>query len=380
MDQVCAKGECDVILCSNPEAQYLAHGEEIDAAISRVLKSGWYVLGEEVKSFEREFAACCGAGHGVGVNSGTDALILAMRALGIGPGDEVITVSHTAVATVSAIVATGARPVLVDIDPGSYTIDPERAEKAISSRTKAIIPVHIYGLAADMDAIMKLAAAHGLKVIEDCAQAAGARYRGKRVGSIGDAGCFSFYPTKNLGAIGDGGMVVTKNAELAGSIRRLAQYGWDDKRDAREDGVNSRLDEIQAAVLRVKLPFLDKDNARRAQIARKYDKALAKTGLGLPKSFEGREHVYHLYVVRSGARDDMIAALRNNGVAAGVHYPSPAHLQSAYIERGITHGGMMVTERAAAEVLSLPMYPEITDGECDTVIASVKVALSGVRN
>ncbi len=380
MDQICAKGERDVILCSNPEAQYRAHGAEIDAAISRVLKSGRYVLGGEIKSFESEFADYCGVSHGIGVNSGTDALILAMRALGIGPGDEVITVSHTAIATVSAILATGARPVLVDIDPDSYTIDPKRAEKAISNRTKAIIPVHIYGLPADMDAIMKLAAEHGLKVVEDCAQATGARYRGKRVGSIGDAGCFSFYPTKNLGAIGDGGMVVTENAELAGRIRRLAQYGWDDARNAREDGVNSRLDEIQAAVLRVKLPYLDKDNLRRAQIASKYNDGLAETGLALPKTFAGREHVYHLYVIRHDMRDELIAAMRADGVAAGVHYPLPAHLQGAYIDRGITHGGMGVTEQGAASVLSLPIYPEVTDRQCDAVIASVKRSLSGLKN
>ncbi len=375
MDQVRAGGGGRVILCSNPKAQYLAHKDEIDAAVHRVFDRGSYVLGEEVRAFEHEFAAYCGAAHAIGVNSGTDALIFALRALGIGPGDEVITVSHTAVATVAAIAAAGARPVLVDIDPDSYTIDPMAAERAIGPATKAIVPVHLYGLPADMDAIMRLAAAHELKVVEDCAQATGARHMGRRVGTIGNVGCFSFYPTKNLGAIGDGGAVITNDGHLAERVRRLRQYGWDDARISQEDGLNSRLDEIQAAVLRVKLGHLENDNGRRATIAGAYNTGLAETGLSLPKSFRDRERVYHLYVVAHGARDELAAALRREGVAPGIHYPIPVHRQKAYKDCGFAAEPLSYTERAAAEVLSLPIYPEIMAVECEAVIAALKKAL-----
>lgn len=372
-----------MILGSNPQAQYAAHKAEIDAAVAKVLAAGRYVLGEEVAAFEHEFSALCGCCHGVGVNSGTDALILALRALAIGIGDEVITVSHTAVAAVAAIVAVGASPVLVDIDPVTFTIDPAAVERAIGPKTRAIVPVHLYGLPADMDAIVAISERHGLKVIEDCAQAAGARHRGRRVGSIGDVGCFSFYPTKNLGAIGDGGMIVTSDAGLAERVRKLRQYGWDEKRISCLDGVNSRLDEIQAAILRAKLPYLDADNARRAEIAEFYGNALAGSELTTPSFPSGREHVYHLYVVRSAAREQTIEALSRAGVAAGVHYPVPVHLQPAFRGRGFDPWPLPQSEKAAAEVLSLPMYPELSYDEIDAVVDAVPkprpLAVAGSR-
>jgi len=362
-----------VILGSNPKAQYAAHKAAIDAAIARTLAAGRYVLGEEVAAFEREFAAYCGLAHGIGVNSGTDALILALRALRIGAGDEVITVSHTAVATVAAIVAAGAQPVLVDIDPSTFTIDPAAVERAVGSKTRAIIPVHLYGLPADMNAIMAIAERHGLKVIEDCAQATGARYRGLRVGSIGHVGCFSFYPTKNLGAIGDGGMIVTSDYELGERARRLRQYGWDEERSSRLDGVNSRLDEIQAAILRVKLPYLDAANGLRAQIAEFYRNALASSDVIGPASPAGREHVYHLYVVRCASRDKTLAALHGAGIVAGIHYPVPVHMQPAFLGRGFDRWPMPHSEQAAAQVLSLPIYPELARIDMEAVVAALRV-------
>lgn len=365
-----------MILGSNPHAQYAAHKAAIDAAIARTLAAGRYVLGEEVAAFEREFAAFCGAAQGIGVNSGTDALVLALRALRIGAGDEVITVSHTAVATVAAIVAAGAQPVLVDIEPATFTIDPAAVERAVGPRTRAIIPVHLYGLPADMNAVMAIAERHGLKVIEDCAQATGARYRGRRAGSIGHVGCFSFYPTKNLGAIGDGGMIVTHDAELAERARKLRQYGWDEGRNSRLDGVNSRLDEIQAAILRVKLPHLDEENARRAEIAEFYRKALANSDLVVSSVPPGREHVYHLYVVRSGARETVLNRLHRAGVAAGIHYPVPVHMQPAFRGRGFDRTPLPHSEQAAAEVVSLPIYPELARESMEAVVAAVQAQAS----
>jgi dTDP-4-amino-4,6-dideoxygalactose transaminase len=361
-----------VILVSDSRAQYAARRAEIDDAIARVLASGRYILGEEVAAFEREFAAYCGAAHGVGVNSGTDALIIALRALGIGEGDEVITVSHTAVATVAAIVAVRAHPVLVDIDPATFAIDPAMVERAIGPRTRAIIPVHLYGLPADMGAVMDIAGRHGLKVIEDCAQATGARHRGQRVGAIGHVGCFSFYPTKNLGAVGDGGLIVTNDDEVAARARALRQYGWNDARDSQLDGVNSRLDEVQAAVLRAKLPHLETDNRTRAGIAAFYNNSLSDTGLGLPRTLEQREHVYHLYVVRSADRDRLREALRESGIAAGIHYPVPVHLQPAFRDRGMTPSPLPHSEQAAAQILSLPLYPELTDDQLQTVVSAIR--------
>jgi dTDP-4-amino-4,6-dideoxygalactose transaminase len=360
-----------MILCSNPLAQYLSHKSDIDAAIQRILEKGWYILGDEVTAFEAEFAAYIGVAYGIGVGSGTEALHLALVACGIGAGDEVITVSHTAVATVAAIELSGATPVLVDIEPDYYTLDSLKLESAISRQTKAIIPVHLYGQPADLVPILEVARQHGLRVIEDCAQAHGANYHGKRVGSWGDMACFSFYPTKNLGALGDGGMVVTNDAALAERARLLREYGWAERYVSYIPGWNSRLDELQAAVLRVKLRYLDVDNQARAQLAADYDSGFAGIELLIPKRRSDVTHVYHLYVVRSKRRDDLQVFLKSRGVGALLHYPLPVHLQPAY--RGRLHGGngLPETECVAQEVLSLPMYPELTNSEQQIVIKAV---------
>jgi dTDP-4-amino-4,6-dideoxygalactose transaminase len=366
-----------VIPWASPLAQVRSRRGAIDAAVARVFDSGTYILGEEVAAFEREFAAYCGVANAVGVASGTDALILALKALGIGPGDEVLTVSHTAVATVAAPIAVGATPVLVDVDRASYTIDPSGLEQAISARSKAVIVVHLYGQSANMDAICEIAQRHQLKVIEDCAQATGAHHRGRKVGGLADIGCFSFYPTKNLGAIGDGGMVITADSELAARLRRLRQYGWNDFRETQEPGLNSRLDPLQAAILRVKLPHLDADNARRAAIARMYDEGLAKLPLRLPTPSAGTGHAYHLYVIVSDARDKLLQHLAQQGIDAGVHYPVPVHRQRGYSERAIvSNGGLPVTEWLAGRILSLPIFPELSDDDVGQVIAALSSGIS----
>lgn len=361
-----------MILCGNPRAQYLAHKSEIDNALLRVLDKGWYILGEEVKAFEAEFASYIGVAHGIGVGSGTEALHLALAACGIGPGDEVITVSHTAVATVAAIELAGAIPVLVDIEPDFYTINPCKLATAITARTKAIITVHLYGQAADLEPILELARKHRLRVIEDCAQAHGATYKGQRVGSYGDMACFSFYPTKNLGALGDGGMVVTDQPELADRARLLREYGWAERYVSHIPGWNSRLDELQAAILRVKLRSLDQDNAARAHIATKYRDGLSGSGLILPFVREEATHVYHLYVVRASRRDALRQHLKDKGIAALVHYPVPVHLQPAYKGRLAGSDNLSETERAAHDVLSLPIYPELNETDVQTVIEAVR--------
>jgi dTDP-4-amino-4,6-dideoxygalactose transaminase len=362
-----------VIHWAYPLAQYRAHRSAIDAAISRVLEGGAYILGAEVESFERAFGDYCSVEHAVGVASGTDALILTLRALGVGPGDEVITVSHTAVATVAAVLATGATPVLVDVDPIFYTIDPARVEQALTQRTKAIIAVHLYGQAADMEAITAIVKRRGVRVIEDCAQAAGAGCGNRVVGSLGDIACFSFYPTKNLGAIGDGGMVITADAELAVRLRRLRQYGWDESRVTREAGLNSRLDPLQAAILNAKLPHLDADNERRRTIAGQYQKGLAGLPLAQPAVRARSQHAYHLYVVACDHRDALSKHLSGAQVGCAVHYPVPVHLQKGYAERAILpKDGLPVTTRLAARILTLPLYPELSDESVAYVIASVR--------
>lgn len=367
-----------MIHLASPRAQYQAHAGDIRAAVARVLESGAYVLGPEVESFERAFAAACGAAHAVGVGNGTDALILALRALDIGPGDEVITVSHTAVATAAAVIAAGATPVLVDIDPVYYTIDPARIAAAISPRSRAIVAVHLYGQAADMDSICAIARARGLAVVEDCAQCAGGCDRGRPLGSIGDVGTFSFYPTKNLGAIGDGGIVVTGDAALAARMRRLRQYGWDEARRTEEVGVNTRLDPLQAAILAAKLPHLAADNARRAALAARYGDGLAGLPVVLPAARKDSAHVYHLYVVACDARDALMQHLMRNGIGCGIHYPVPVHLHRGYAERvRLPDGGLPVTERVAGRIVSLPIYPELTEAEVDAVIAAVRAFYRG---
>ena len=357
-----------MILCSNPHAQYQAHKAEIDLAILRVLDKGRYILGEETKAFESEFATYIGVSYGIGVASGTEALHIALAACGIGPGDEVITVSHTAVATVAAIELAGATPVLVDIEPDYFTLDPDKLESAISPRTKAIIPVHLYGQPADLSSILEIARQHGIRVVEDCAQAHGAMYGERRVGAWGDIACFSFYPTKNLGALGDGGMIVTNDPALADRARLLREYGWAERYVSHSPGLNSRLDEVQAAVLRVKLRYLDADNAARARLAQAYEQALADLRLSMPKRRSDATHIYHLYVIRCSERDELQNWLKMQGVGALIHYPVPVHLQPAY--QGRLRGGdcLPETERAAREVLSLPMYPELSEIELHMVV------------
>ena len=360
-----------MIYCSNPLAQYETMKEEIVDAVKRVLKAGQYVLGSEVATFEKSFAGYCGVQYGVGVNSGTDALILALRALDIGPGDEVITVSHSAIATIAAIIACGATPVLVDIEPDYFTMDPDCFKQAISSKTKAVIPVHLYGQSADMDSILLAAKDYNLFVIEDCAQAPGATYKGQRVGSMGDAGCFSFYPTKNLGAFGDAGMVVTGNPDLARRIRRLSQYGWNKNRDTQEPGINSRLDELQAAILNVKLKNLDADNMRRKSIAAIYGDLLSDSEVTLPIERPNANHVYHLYVISCNNRDSLKKHMEENGVYAGIHYLTPIHIQQGYTKKCILpNSGLPVTENIVDNILSLPMYPEISSEQLSEIFKS----------
>lgn len=372
MDCICA-GDKDIImiLCSNPKTQYLSYKSEIDAAIFRVLDSGWYILGNEVRSFEEEFAGYIGVAHGIGAGSGTEAIHLALKACGVTHGDEVITVSHTAVATVAAIDLAGATPVLVDIDPDFYTIDPEKIESSITSNTKAIIPVHIYGQPADMDSVMEIAKKYSLKVIEDCAQAHGAKYKDQCVGSIGDMGCFSFYPTKNLGAIGDGGMVVTNNSNLNEKVRLLREYGWKERYVSSRKGWNSRLDEIQASILRVKLKYLDKSNQKRRKLAERYLKDLKDLPLELPEERKNCEHVYHLFVVKTNKRDTLQDYLKVNGICTGIHYPVPIHRQPYYKDL-LKSRLLKVTEQVAGEILSLPIYPELSLNESKIVINTLR--------
>jgi dTDP-4-amino-4,6-dideoxygalactose transaminase len=361
-----------MILCSNPVAQYTARKAAIDQAIARVLNGGHYILGDEVRAFEDAFARHVGVAHGIGVGSGTEALHLALVACDVGEGDEVVTVSHTAVATVAAVEQAGATPVLVDIEPDYYTIDPRKLAQALTPRTKAVIPVHLYGEPAHMEAVLDLQRRHGFRIIEDCAQAHGASYGDKRVGSFGDMACFSFYPTKNLGALGDGGMVVTNNTDLAKRAVSLREYGWVERYISRERGWNTRLDELQAAVLNVKLKDLDRDNGRRAGIAAAYRDGLEGTGLRCPEERAGTTHVFHQYVVRCSYRDRLRDHLHQHGVGALIHYPVPVHLQPAYAGRLRLGDGLDETEQAAREVLSLPIYPELEPRQWERVIAIVR--------
>lgn len=344
---------------------------EIEAAIARVLASGRLILGPEVRAFEQEFAAWVGAREAVGVASGTDALILALRALEIGPGDEVITVSNAGVPTVAAVRAAGATPRLVDVDPGTLLMDPERLEAARSPRTRCLLPVHLYGQPAPLEPILAFAARHRLRVVEDCAQAHGARLGGRHVGSFGDVGCFSFYPTKNLGAYGDGGMAVTSDPELAERLRALRMYGFDERRSAQREGINSRLDELQAAILRVKLVQLHEAVAERRAIATRYRKALGDPACAPVAERASSEHAYHLFVVQVAERARWIAALRGAGVGVGVHYPEPVHTMPAYAFLGLGAGALPVSERACERVLSLPLYPGMDEGAVDRVLAAL---------
>jgi dTDP-4-amino-4,6-dideoxygalactose transaminase len=346
----------------DPKANYLAHKTEIDAATVAVLDHGRYILGPEVEAFEREFAAYVGVGHVVGVASGTDALQMALRACGIQPGDAVLTVSHTAVATVAAVELAGALPVLIDIDPATFTVDcnglADAARRDWGAPLRAIVAVHLYGHPADMPAVMEIARRHNLMVIEDCAQAHGASLQGRKAGAWGDAAAFSFYPTKNLGALGDGGAVATNDSTLAARLRSLREYGWGTRYVSEEPGLNSRLDELQAAVLRVKLRYLDTENTRRRALATAYSRLFASTDLVLPNAAPDVCHIYHQYVVRSRERDEFRARLDSRGITTAIHYPVPVHLQPAYRGR-VRQASLSQTEAIAGQILSLPMYPEL---------------------
>jgi len=352
---------------------------ELDRAIGRVLDSGRFVLGEEVERFEDEWASYVGAPFAVGVASGTDALSIALGALGVGTGDEVVTAANTCVPTVAGIEASGATPVLADVEPVTRTLDPERLAEALSPRTKAIVPVHLYGQCAELDPILELARARGLFVVEDCAQSHGARYGDRRAGSLGDAAAFSFYPTKNLGAAGDAGAVIARDGHVAERARLLRNFGESGRFRHLTRGRNSRLDALQAAILRAKLPLLEGWNERRRELAGRYTEALAGTALELPAEAPGRRHVYHLYVVRAPERDRFRAALGERGVETDVHYPLPVHRQPAYAGLTPAGRGLEVSEALAGSVVSLPLSPELTDDEAAWVAQAAYEAASALR-
>lgn len=351
---------------------------ELDAAYQRVVDSNHLILGSEVEHFEREFADYCEAEHAIGVGNGLDALFLVLKAMGIGAGDEVIVPSNTYIASWLAVSYAGATPVPVEPDNATYNLDPARIEAAITPRTRAVMPVHLYGQPADMDPIMEVARRHGLKVIEDAAQAHGARYRGRRVGTLGDAAGFSFYPGKNLGALGDGGAIVTNDGALAQRLRMLRNYGSSVKYHNELKGYNSRLDELHAAFLRAKLKGLDAGNARRREIAARYLAGLADSGLVLPFVPDWAEPVWHLFVVRSAARQELQAELGERGVGTMIHYPIPPHRQPAYAELGLAEGSLPVAEAIHREVLSLPMWPQMRTEQVERVIAASMEATSAI--
>lgn len=371
-----------VLLPADPKANYLAHQQEIDDALALCLSRGRYILGPEVQTFEQEFADYINACECIGVGSGTDALHLALLACGVGHGDGVLTVSHTAVATVCAIDLAGAVAVLVDIDPLTYTMDVNAVEETLKCSRKgfikAIIPVHLYGHAVDMSRITELADRYDLHVIEDCAQAHGATWRGKKVGTWGDIGAFSFYPTKNLGALGDAGAIVTNNRELAERARELRQYGWKERYNSDSAGMNTRLDELQASILRVKLRYLDEENGKRRNLATLYSAALSASSLTLPFESHETKHVYHQYVVRGSQRDILKMKLKACSIETSILYPVPVHLQCGYREK-VTIGppGLDKTEQAAREILSLPLYPELTNAKVEMVSDCILSSIGG---
>lgn len=362
-------------------ASYLAHKTAIDAAVSQVLESGWYILGEQVSAFEAEFASYIGVSDAVGVANGTDALTLALWACGIGGGDLVFTTANTAVATVAAIELAGAMPVLVDIDETYHTLDPNHLihlleSQPLNGRLRAVIPVHLFGQMADMPAILDIARRYNLYVIEDCAQAHGAALNGRRAGSWGDIAAFSFYPTKNLGALGDGGAVLTNDVELAHKVRMLRQYGWRDRYISQISGTNSRLDEMQAAILRVKLNYLDNENKHRAVLAAIYDSLLGKeANITVPACRPDGQHVYHQYVVQVQQRDKLQDYLNEQGIRTGIHYPVPIHQQPAYQGRRGCDTDLRRTEKAAEEILSLPMFPYLSEEQAVVVAETIQAWL-----
>lgn len=356
-------------------AQYHSIQHEIDAVVHNVLEGGSFILGSNVVSLEEEIADYLGVRHAVGVASGTDALVLALRAFGIGPGDEVIVPVHSFFATAEAVSQVGATPSFVDSDSRTYCIDGAQLEESITSRTKGIIPVHLYGHPADMEPIQEIARRRGLKVIEDNAQALGAEYKGRKTGSLGDAGCLSFFPSKNLGGYGDGGMVVTDDLIVAEKVRKLRTHGWGKKYYPEMIGYNSRLDEIQAAVLRVKLRHLDVWNQRRREIASRYDRVLADSGVETPLEASYARHVYHLYVIRVPHRESVQEYLSSLGIASGVYYPWPLHLLAPYQDLGYRPGTFPGAERASKENLAIPLYPEMTDEQIKAIVGGVMEAI-----
>ena len=358
------------------KAQYLSIKEEVNAAIQGVLDSCQFTLGSEVAAFEQEFAAYSQSALGIGVNTGTSALHLALLAAGVGPGDEVITVPFTFIATVSAIAYTGAKPVFVDIDPRTFTMDPTQLEAAITDKTKAIIPVHLYGQCADMDPILEIAKRRRLVVIEDACQAHGAEYKGRRAGGMGDMGCFSFYPGKNLGACGEGGMVVTDDPRYATTVRMLRDWGAEKKYHHVLKGYNFRMEGIQGAVLRVKLRYLEAWTEGRRTAAGHYDRLLAGSSVETPIAEPYNRHVYHIYAIRTGQRKAWQDSLLAQGVQTGIHYPTPVHLLPAFADLGHSAGQFPHSERAANEVLSLPMFPELTLDQCEVVAQALRHLVS----
>jgi dTDP-4-amino-4,6-dideoxygalactose transaminase len=356
-----------MILCSNPSEQFKSYQYEIEQAVISVMRSNSYVLGEQVNLLEEEFAEFIGTEFAIGVANGTDAIEIALRALNIGYGDEVITVSHTAVATVAAIEAAGAKAVLVDIDPQSYTLNPIHLKESLSKNTKAIIAVHLYGNAADLDPILSFCKANKLFLIEDASQAHGAKYKDKRVGSIGDIGCFSCYPTKNLGAIGDAGLVTLNNPDLAKKVRMIREYGWKDRKSILP-GVNSRLDELQASILRIKLKHLDSDNQKRRDLAKFYYDHLSLLPIALPKISSNVQSVFHLFVIQVEKRQSLLNFLELNGIMAGIHYPLAIHQHPAYEGQISTVSDMSITEGIVKKIISLPMYPELAISDADKIV------------
>jgi len=371
---------------TDPKASYLAYKADIDAAIQRVLNSGKYILGEELDAFEGEFANYLGVSYAIGVASGTDAIKLALQSCGVGAGDLVFTVSHTAVATVAAIEQTGAVPILVDVDSITFTMEVTHLEKLLAKYSKGqrssavgnpkvILPVHLYGHPANISAILELAQRYDLYVIEDCAQAHGTALHNRKVGNWGHIAAFSFYPTKNLGALGDGGAVVTNDPTLAERVRLLRQYGWRDRYISETAGGNSRLDELQAAILRVKLIHLDTDNMQRRAIAGCYNQNLRDSGLSLPSEATGAFHTYHQYVLRTPHRENLRQKLQEHGIGTGIHYPQPIHLQPAYCGIKREANDLPVTEKLAEEILSLPMYAQLEIEKVETIIDQIKACL-----
>lgn len=367
---------------TSPGEGYLTYRDEIDSAVDRVLQSGWYVLGREVEKFENEFSGWIGTEHALGVASGTDAIEIALRALDIGSDDLVLTVSHTAVATAAAIVRCGATPVFVDVDSETYTMDPVKLEKTINDTlrhppfpgalVKAIVPVHLFGHPADMLSVLDVARRYDLPVIEDCAQAHGAEIQGRKVGTFGEISAFSFYPTKNLGAFGDGGAVLTNSRRIFEKLHALRQYGWEERNISTIHGINSRLDEIQAAILRVKLNYLDRDNRRRGEIASAYNAGLKESGLVLPAISKECRHVFHQYVIRVEGRDDLMEYLKGHSIGFAIHYPVPVHKQPAFLmDATFNSSSLEITEDFCSRIVSLPMFPQLTSAQVERVIQAL---------